>query len=138
MELSIFTITIVSILSGLLSSMWVWSSSWYDIRLSINDFYMSILMTGWMFFFHGITMKYVKYIWIGVIVIIFSLIVIRLQLFVTPDQYLLGMIPHHSMAVLMSEKIIDKYGPHILDKLPLNIVHSQNREIVKMKRLLIT
>ena len=99
---------------------------------------MAVLMTGWMFFFHGITMKYVKYIWIGIIIIIFSLIAIRIQLFVTPDQYLLGMIPHHSMAVLMSEKIIDKYGPNILDNLPMNIIRDQNREIAKMKRLLIT
>ena len=138
MELSIFTIAVISMFSGLLSSMWVWSSSWTDIRLSINDFYMASLMTGWMFFFHGITMKHVKYIWIGIVVIIFSLVVIRLQLFVTPEQYLLGMIPHHSMAVLISEKIIEKYGPIVLDGLPLNIIHSQNREIAKMKRLLIT
>ena len=43
---SVIPMMIISILSGLLSAMWVWASSWNDVRLSINDFYMATLMTG--------------------------------------------------------------------------------------------
>ena len=31
----------------------VWVDKWDDIRFSINDVYMTLLMTGWMFLFMG-------------------------------------------------------------------------------------
>ena len=134
---AVIPMMIISILSALLSAMWVWASSWNDIRLSINDFYMATLMTGWMFLLQGIYMKHIKYIIIGLGFVIISLGAIRVQLFVTIDQYLDGMIPHHSMALFMSEKIIDKYGlnPPILGSLPLHIIESQKAEIQQMKSM---
>jgi hypothetical protein len=42
------------LLSGLLSTMNVWVDKVDDIRFSINDAYMTLLMTGWMFLFMGL------------------------------------------------------------------------------------
>jgi len=44
----------IMILSGLLSTMNVWVDKIDDIRFSINDVYMTLLMTGWMFLFTGL------------------------------------------------------------------------------------
>ena len=43
----------IMVLSGFLSTMNVWVDKWDDIRFSINDVYMTLLMTGWMFLFMG-------------------------------------------------------------------------------------
>ena len=37
-------------LAGLLSTMNVWVDKYEDMRFSLNDLYMTLLMTGWMFF----------------------------------------------------------------------------------------
>ena len=42
---------LTSFLSGILSSMNVWVDKIEDIRFSLNDCYMALLMTGWMFLF---------------------------------------------------------------------------------------
>ena len=52
-----FVMFFIMILSGLLSSMNVWANDYYDMRFSINDLYMTLLMTGWMFLFMGIFYK---------------------------------------------------------------------------------
>ena len=44
----------IMILSGLLSTMNVWVDKLDDIRFSINDAYMILLMSGWMFLFMGL------------------------------------------------------------------------------------
>jgi hypothetical protein len=43
----------IMILSGLLTTMNVWVDKVDDIRFSINDAYMILLMSGWMFFIMG-------------------------------------------------------------------------------------
>ena len=45
---------VIMILSGLLSTMNVWVDKYDDIRFSMNDVYMIMLMTGWMFLFMGL------------------------------------------------------------------------------------
>jgi len=103
-----FQMFVIMIIAGLLSTMNVWASKWSDVRWSVNDFYMALLMTGWMFLFMGILDKNFTIILLGLIFIVASLTAIRLQLYVNQKQYLLGMIPHHSMAILMSEKLKEK------------------------------
>lgn len=124
---------LISMLSALLSSMSVWADKLDDVRLSINDFYMAFLMTGWMFFLEGSFMLHINYIVFGLALIVLSFLCIRTQAFVNLQQYGKGMIPHHSMAVLMSKKLIEKYGPNVLGNLPKNIVKSQESEITFMK-----
>jgi hypothetical protein len=96
------------ILSGLLSTMNVYADKLDDIRWSLNDIYMTTLMTGWMITFMSIYYKDVTPFIVGSCIVIFSFYAIRTQLFISQDQYLLGMIPHHSMAILMSKRLLDK------------------------------
>jgi hypothetical protein len=118
--------------------MWVWADKWSDIRLSINDFYMAFLMTGWMFLLQGVVLKQTNYIMIGLVLVIASLFAIRFQLLVSQDQYLEGMIPHHSMAIFLSKKQIEKSGNNekILGGLPFLIIQGQDKEIELMKQML--
>jgi hypothetical protein len=131
--------TLISIVSALLSGMWVWADKWSDIRLSINDFYMAFLMTGWMFLLQGAALKQTNYIMIGLILLVASLCAIRFQILVTQNQYLEGMIPHHSMAIFLSKKQIENSGNNekILGGLPFSIIQGQEKEIALMKQLLI-
>lgn len=133
--MSILPMAIISILSALLSSMSVWADKLSDIRLSLNDIYMATLMTGWMFFLEGVYMKMSQYILIGISLILLSFVAIRTQLLITPYQFIRGMIPHHSMAVLMSKRLQEKYGNHIVAQLPSQIVESQEQEIQLMKKI---
>jgi uncharacterized protein (DUF305 family) len=59
---------------------------------------------------------------------------IRTQMFVTEIQFLRGMIPHHSMAVMMSKRLEKKPNSvqHLLDQ----IIQSQEKEIIIMKSYL--
>ncbi len=131
-----FPMLIIMFISGILSSMSIWADKISDMSISLNDIYMSLLMCGWMLFFMGLYEKESKTIIIGLIAVIIIFIMIRTQLFISPKQYLVGMIPHHSMAVLMSKKLLEKenlgYELNILAK---NIITSQEKEIEIMKNL---
>lgn len=119
----------ISMLSALLSGMWVWAEKVSDIRLSLNDVYMALLMTGWMFFLEGLLTGNRFNGYVGLAVILLSVYAIRTQLFITVQQYIQGMIPHHSMAILMSNRLIDKYGDSVLAGLPGEISKTQANEI---------
>ncbi len=124
----------IMILAGFLSTMNTWNTSWNNIYFSLNDLYMVLLMTGWMLFFMGIYYKYFYGIIIGLVLIIFSFVAIRNQLFITEDQFLRGMIPHHAMAILMAESLKNK--PNSSKTLINNIITTQNKEINEMKEKL--
>jgi hypothetical protein len=124
---------LVSMLSALLSSMSVWADKFSDIRLSINDFYMAFLMTGWMFFLEGTLMSHRFYTFFGLALILLSFYAIRAQLFVSVNQYIQGMIPHHSMAIHMSRKLIETYGDSVVAGFPGEIIKTQENEIRFLK-----
>ena len=89
-------------------------------------------MTGWMITFMSIYYKDMKPFIIGSCIVIFSFYAIRSQLFISQDQYLLGMIPHHSMAILMSKRLLTKDNSITLF---LNkIITTQTKEIEYMKQ----
>jgi hypothetical protein len=115
------------ILSGLLSTMNVWVDKYEDIRFSINDIYMILLMTGWMFLFTGLFDKNITIITIGLTLVIISIWCIRTQFLITENQYKLGMIPHHSMAVHMSKQLLKK--PNNIQSFLENIISTQENEI---------
>jgi len=121
------------IISGLLSTMNVWVDKWDDIRFSINDVYMTLLMTGWMFLLMGVYYTETSIVLIGVFLVVSNLWCIRTQFMVSTEQYILGMIPHHSMAILMSKKLLQK-NPSIKDFVS-NIITTQEKEIEYMKHL---
>jgi hypothetical protein len=122
--------------AGYASTMNNWIDNWDDFRFSINDFYMVGLMTGWMFFFMGLfTLQFGKTMF-GLVGVIIFFALIRTQTFVNEIQYLKGMIPHHSMAILMSKRLEKKPNSiqHLLDQ----IIQTQQKEIIIMKQYLHT
>jgi len=123
---------VIMVLSGLLSTMNVWVDKIDDIRFSMNDAYMTLLMTGWMFLFMGVIYQEMVVGFIGLSLIIFNIWCIRSQFLITEIQYKLGMIPHHSMAVHMSKKLLEKetnMGPFVK-----NIIKTQEDEISILKK----
>lgn len=122
----------IMLLSGLLSTMNVWVDKVDDIRFSINDAYMTLLMTGWMFLFMGIFYQEISVLFIGLLLIIFNVWCIRTQFLITETQYKLGMIPHHSMAVHMSKKLLEKENK--IRPFVKNIIKTQEDEISFLKK----
>ena len=98
----------IMILSGFLSTMNVWVDKVDDIRFSINDVYMTLLMSGWMLLFMGLVYKEIIISLMGFALVTINIVCIRNQFLVSEKQYKLGMIPHHSMAVHMSKKLLEK------------------------------
>ena len=121
----------IMILSGLLSTMNVWVNKYDDIRFSINDVYMILLMSGWMFFFMGLIYQEMYIFIIGILLVITNIWCIRNQFLITETQYKLGMIPHHSMAIHMSKKLLDKKNN--IQAFLENIINTQEKEILFMK-----
>jgi hypothetical protein len=122
----------IMILSGLLSTMNVWVDKYEDIRFSINDMYMIMLMTGWMFFFMGLVYQKVSIFLIGITLVLMNIYFIRNQFLVTETQYKLGMIPHHSMAVHMSKKLLEKENN--IETFLKNLINVQEDEILFFKK----
>jgi len=135
---------VIMIFSGLLTTMNLYVDKISDISLSLNDLYMILVMTGWMFLFMGIFYKDIKVFLIGLILVVLNIIAIRTQFLITPNQYLLGMIPHHSMAVHMSKKLIEKINSSNsnsnsntrIKPFLENIITTQNEEIEIMNKML--
>jgi hypothetical protein len=119
------------VLAGYASTMNMWVDNWDDVRFSLNDFYMVGLMTGWMFFFMGLLTLRVGRALFGLILAVLFFVLIRTQAFVTEIQYLRGMIPHHSMAILMSKKV--EKEPNSISHLLDQIIQTQQKEIIIMK-----
>jgi hypothetical protein len=123
--------TLIMILSGLLSTMNMWVNKIDDIRFSINDAYMVLLMTGWMLLFMGLIYKNMNVFLLSGIWVMVILWCIRTQFLVTETQYKLGMIPHHSMAIHMSKKLLQKENN--LSNFANNIIETQENEISFLK-----
>ena len=121
----------IMILSGILTTMNVWVDKADDIRFSINDVYMTLLMTGWMFLFMGLFYKEISVFFIGLSLILFNIWCIRTQFLITETQYKLGMIPHHSMAVHMSKKLLEKENN--ISQFVRNIIKTQENELLILK-----
>jgi len=122
----------IMILSGLLSTMNVWVDKVDDVRISLNDVYMTLLMTGWMFLFMGLVYQEISVACIGLSFVIVNVWCIRNQFLITETQYKLGMIPHHSMAVHMSKKLLEKENS--ITPFIENIIKTQENEISILKK----
>jgi hypothetical protein len=135
----IIIMMIIMFIAGLLSSMNVWVDKLSDIRFHLNDVYMSLLMCSWCLIFMGIYYIDPIILLIGIILTGLMIYCIRNQLFIDESQYIKGMIPHHSMAVLMSKELLKKalnreiYLKNDVKTLSKNIITNQNYEIDFMK-----
>ena len=145
--MSIVPMIIISLIAGLLSTMNVWTYNVNHIRFHLNDVYMALLMTSWMVVLDNIY-HYNDYqnndyqnndyqnnavIVIGIISIITLIYLIKNQVLINDRQFINGMIPHHSMAILMAEKIKNKSKNKKIIDLANNIIKTQNKEIEYMK-----
>ena len=125
--------------AGLLSTMNMWANQWDDIRWSVNDLYMILVMTGWMFFFMGIHDRRASVVLVGLGMVLVGMIAIRTQFLVDTKQYIMGMIPHHSMAVQMSRRLQEKASQGSQDTDPAmteflqQLIQTQEEEIRWMK-----
>lgn len=127
-----FIMFVIMIFSGLLSTMNVWVDKIDDIRFSLNDAYMTLLMTGWMFLFMGLIYQEINVVFIGLSLVIVNIWCIRNQFLITETQYKLGMIPHHSMAIHMSRKLLEKENS--ISPFIKNIIKTQEKEIDILKK----
>jgi hypothetical protein len=117
--------------AGALSTMNLAVDSWTDIRWSLNDLYMILTMAGWMLVFMAALNQDWWIMGISLILVAASIWAIRVQLLISTDQFVLGMIPHHSMAVHMSRQLVKSSGP--LKEFALQIIKNQENEIAFMK-----
>jgi hypothetical protein len=122
------------VLAGYASTMNMWIDNIDDFRFSLNDLYMVGLMTGWMLFFMGLFTLRLRICIVGLLLTILFFTFIRKQWFINEIQYLKGMIPHHSMAIMMSKRLEKKPNSiqHLLDQ----IIQTQQKEIIIMKSYL--
>ena len=133
---------IISLISGYIASMNMWAVTTNHTRFHINDIYMVALMTSIMVLM-TVCLYYQHYnnanqlILMSAFITIILIYFIRTQTFINDYQYLNGMIPHHSMAILMSDNIIKKTNNPKIRKLAENISKTQKEEIDLMDRLLI-
>lgn len=91
-------------------------------------------MTGLMLLFMGIYYSEMYVIIFGALLSTLSFIFIRNQYFIDETQYLLGMISHHSMALFMSKKLLEKKND--ITDFSQNIINTQINEINFMKNKL--
>ena len=134
--MSIVLMIVISLFSGSLSTMNLWAVSWDHLYCHINDVYMIVMMTLWMLIF---TLLWDQRYLITILCIVGAIVcflLIRHQWGVTDQQFLKGMIPHHSMALLMAQKIKEKTHNPVIYQLADRIIVSQNQDILLMKNLL--
>ena len=119
------------------------ANSMANITNSLGKVYLSIIMGLYMMVieimmhnhqYNVFSMKY--YIIIGCLLGLF-IYLYRAQKYITDKEYLKEMIEHHSMALLTSNKILEKTDNYNVSKLAKNIIQKQEDEIRDMKGVLI-
>ncbi len=128
---------VIMVVASVITGMNMWVNRLDDVRFHLNDIYMGISMTGWMLFLMGLIYSMENYIWIGIVTIGISAYLIRNQVFIGEREYIDSMIPHHSMAILMSKQLQEKgqIQNKKLAQLVNNIIQTQQEEINLMKSL---
>jgi len=69
-------------------------------------------------------------------VIVLMVFLYRTQKYVTDKQYLEEMVEHHSMALLTSQRILEKTDDYNVSKLAKSIIQTQTDEIQRMREML--
>lgn len=112
------------------------------VTFSETRMYMALLMGGSMaiimlgFMLHMLTNRYwnIAIVIVCILIIGTSLFLVRSQTTVDDTSYMKAMIPHHSIAILTSERaeISDPRVRELAD----DIIEAQRQEIAEMKRLI--
>ena len=122
--------------------MYLNSYSWDHLFFSETRFYMTLMMASTMavvmlaFMLHMLKDKRINIGIVAVSVVVFasSLFLVRSQSTVADVSYMKAMIPHHSIAILTSERATFK-DPRV-QELANEIIKAQKREIDEMKKLI--
>jgi uncharacterized protein (DUF305 family) len=118
------------------------ASSMENITNSLGKVYLSIIMGLYMMILeimmhdHQYTVFSMKYYIIIGCLIGFFIYLYRTQKYITDKEYLKEMVEHHSMALLTSNKILEKTDNYNVSKLAKNIIQKQQDEIRDMKGIL--
>ncbi|WKN45388.1 DUF305 domain-containing protein [Tunicatimonas pelagia] len=115
---------------------------WDHVMLSTTRTYMTILMIApmaisMMLFMWGMYKnKALNYVILAVAAIVFiaTLTMLRQQTLIADVQWMKAMIPHHSSAIMVSQKAHLK-DPEAI-KLAEEIIEAQKREIAQMKKMI--
>ena len=124
---------LIMLVTGALSTMNLAVDSWTDIRWSLNDLYMILTMAGWMLVFMAALNQDWWIMGASLLLVAASIWAIRVQFLISTDQFVLGMIPHHSMAVHMSRQLVASASPGPLKEFANQIIKNQENEIAFMK-----
>ena len=120
----------------------IMASSMENITNSLGKVYLSIIMGLYMMILeimmhdHQYTVFSMKYYIIIGCLIGFFIYLYRTQKYITDKEYLKEMVEHHSMALLTSNKILEKTDNYNVSKLAKNIIQKQQDEIRDMKGIL--
>lgn len=99
--------------------------------------WMGLIMIGLMMYTEGMIMKkYIPIIIVLIVVIAVLTYSIRQQKSINQDQFMLGMIEHHQMAIEMAKLVKPKVSEPKLNTLVNNIISSQTQEISDMYDIL--
>jgi hypothetical protein len=111
----------------------VMTASQSHVYYSLNQFYMGCFMGSAMVAANGIFYPMSAQLWILTsLILLTSVAAYKGQWFISDSQYLHDMIPHHSMAVVTSQKRVDSVDPFI-NSISGNIIRTQTDEIAQMK-----
>ena len=120
----------------------IMTNSIENITNSLGKVYLSIIMGLYMMVleimmhdhqYDVFSMRY--YIIIGCL-LGFFIYLYKTQKYISDKEYLKEMIEHHSMALLTSNKILEKTDNYNVAKLAKNIIQTQQDEIRDMKEIL--
>ncbi len=137
-----FALMLATSFAVMYAVMYLHTYIWDHIYLSEMRFYMTTLMILSMipvmmgFMWGMYKQKRTNYAWLAFAAIGFAIVVYieRSQVFVQDESWMSSMIPHHSIAVLTSERAdIDDIR---VRKLAKEIIRAQRREIAEMEWLL--
>jgi hypothetical protein len=112
-----------------------------DITNNIGKAYMATIMALFMILLEVIMHDhqysvFSLHFYVGLVAaLIIFIYLYRKQVAIKDEQYLEGMIEHHSMALLTSEEILKKTDNYDIAKLAKNIIQTQTDEIRTMKEL---
>ena len=119
---------------------YIMTNSYKDVVSSKGKLYASLIMALFMclveILMHDLyTQSFSKNYYI-VFIILLALVIIfyRKQVFINDKDYLNGMIEHHSMALLTSNKALSKTNDGTVSQLASNIIKTQEQEIDVMKK----
>ena len=120
----------------------IMTNSVENISNSLGKVYLSIIMGLYMMILeiimhdHQYDVFSMRYYIIFGCLLGFFIYLYRTQKYISDSEYLKEMIEHHSMALLTSNKILEKTDDYNIAKLAKNIIQTQQDEIREMKELL--